>query len=202
MLFLVLFNFISLHNLAFDPVIFSHFWIRIATFWTCFAPLVEWIMTTSSASYMYLLSCVFTHWSSAFCHVLLSTSLLQIFPLFYTGGGDIITTLSPLTTIVPKSDDLPSTISTASSSNKFMCWSKPWRVPLITLPPFNLISTIFPKLSSKTFTAISIDNTNSTCYYQMNISYILKFHSKSLFLLVKCYSIKNWWYLFWLNYTV
>gem|GEM_PF-2029474 len=26
---------------------------------------------------------------------------------FYTGGGDIMTTLSPLTTIVPKSLDLP-----------------------------------------------------------------------------------------------
>ena len=66
--------------------------------------------------------------------------------------------LSPLTISVPKEFDVPSSeTSSALSRERFMCWSKPCREPLITFPPFNLMRTTFPTLSSSTFTAMSAD---------------------------------------------
>ena len=103
----------QLDYLAFNPVIFSHFRIWIAALGTFFSSFMECIMTAPSASNVRLFSSVLTHRSSAFGHTN---------SLFYIGGGDIITTLSPLTTIVPKSFELLlSKNSTESSNNKFMC---------------------------------------------------------------------------------
>ncbi len=66
--------------------------------------------------------------------------------------------LSPLTMRVPSELDFPSSrTSSAVSSERFICWSKPCKTPRITLPPFSLMRTTFPRLSSRTFTAISTD---------------------------------------------
>src|SRR5271169_3311725 len=74
------------------------------------------------------------------------------------GGGEIMMMLSPLTMRVPRELDLPSaTISSAFSRDRFMCWSKPCSEPRITLPPFSLIRTTFPRLVSSTFIAMSAD---------------------------------------------
>jgi len=160
-----------LYYLPFNPIILSHSRIWIATFGTFFSSFMKCIMTASSTSNMRLLSSEITHWSGASGHTnSLSLSLPHI------GGGDIITTLSPRTTIVPKSlESPPSKNSTESSNNKFMCWSKPWRLPLITFPPFNLIRTTLPRLSSRTFTAMSTDNANLPTV-KGYCRYILKFH--------------------------
>jgi len=57
----------------------------------------------------------------------------------YAGGGDIITTLSPLTTMDPRLFESPSEgISSDWSSSRFMCWSKPRRLPRMVLFPFSL----------------------------------------------------------------
>jgi hypothetical protein len=70
------------------------------------------IMTASSTSNMSFFSRKFAHRSGAFRHCF---SHFTYCDLAYTGGGDIITTLSPRTTIVPKSLDLLSSkISTES----------------------------------------------------------------------------------------
>ena len=66
--------------------------------------------------------------------------------------------LSPLTMSVPSEFDFPSSrTSSAVSRERFMCWSNPCSVPLITLPPLSLMSTILPTLSSSTLTAMSTD---------------------------------------------
>src|SRR5271170_5521343 len=65
--------------------------------------------------------------------------------------------LSPLTMSVPRELDLSATISSAFSRERFMCWSKPWREPRITFPPFSLIRTTFPRLVSSTLIAMSAD---------------------------------------------
>ena len=67
-------------------------------------------------------------------------------------------TLSPLTTMVPSSLESPSEgISSDWSSSRFMCWSKPRRLPLMVFEPLSLISTVLLILSSNIFTAISTD---------------------------------------------
>lgn len=108
----------KLDYLPFDPIILSHSRVWKATFGTFSSPFMKCIMTTPSTSDMCLLSRELTHRSSTFGHANFSPS----FSLFYIGGGDIITTLSPRTTIVPRSFELPlSKNSTESSNNKFMC---------------------------------------------------------------------------------
>src|SRR5438445_5362647 len=70
--------------------------------------------------------------------------------------------LSPLTISVPSDFEFPSSLtSSALSRERFMCWSNPCRAPLMTFPPFSLIRTTLPKLSSRTFTAISTDKPTS-----------------------------------------
>jgi hypothetical protein len=70
------------------------------------------IMTASSTPDMSFFPSKFAHRRGAFGHCF---SHFTYYDLVYTGGGDIITTLSPRTTIVPKSLDLLSSkISTES----------------------------------------------------------------------------------------
>ena len=140
-------------DLSLNPIVLANSWVGVAALCAPLTSLMIWVVATPSASYMGLFTSELAHRCSAFCHFALR------FSLHYFGGGEIMTTLSPLTTIVPSSLDLPSSrISTESSSNRFICWSKPWRFPLMTLPPLSLIRTTFPRLSSRTFTAISTDN--------------------------------------------
>src|SRR5581483_5744219 len=139
-----------LEHLALYPGVFAHRRFRVAALGALLVALVVRVVAAPSAANVGLFAGKITHRGCAFRHL--------CSPSTYFGGGEIMTTLSPLTTIVPRSFDLPSSrISTESSSNRFMCWSKPCRFPLMTLPPFNLISTTFPRLSSRTLTAISTD---------------------------------------------
>src|SRR5467141_4705161 len=72
------------------------------------------------------------------------------------GGGETKTTLSPRTMIVPSflvESELVT--SSASSSTRFMCWSKLYSLPLTLRPPLSWTSTTLFKLSSKIFAATS-----------------------------------------------
>ncbi len=80
------------------PIIFTHFSIWESTLGTFPSPLMKRIVTTSSAPDMSPFSGKVSHRSSAFSHFFSRCK-------YHVGGGDIITTLSPLTTIVPRSLD-------------------------------------------------------------------------------------------------
>jgi hypothetical protein len=72
------------------------------------------------------------------------------------GGGETRTTLSPRTIIVPSflvESELVT--SSASSSTRFMCWSKLYNLPLTLRPPLSWTSTTLFRLSSKIFAATS-----------------------------------------------
>ncbi|CAN5255212.1 hypothetical protein BH18THE2_BH18THE2_00530 [soil metagenome] len=58
----------NLYDLPFNPIISPHTGFWISTFSALLSALVKRIMTTSSASYMRLLSSEFPHRSSAFRH--------------------------------------------------------------------------------------------------------------------------------------
>lgn len=72
------------------------------------------------------------------------------------GGGETRTTLSPRTIIVPSFFVASVFVtSSASSSTRFMCWSKLYNLPLTLRPPFSWTRTTLFRLSSKILAATS-----------------------------------------------
>ncbi len=75
-------------------------------------------------------------------------------------AGEIITTLSPLISIMPRRLVSPlDFISSASWSSMFKCWSKLLSVPLTSLPPFSLMYTV---LSSASVSSVCVSVKSSS----------------------------------------
>ena len=85
-----------------------------------------------------------------------SLESVEPFEDYLLGGGETRTTLSPRTIIVPSFFVASVFVtSSASSSTRFMCWSKLYNLPLTLRPPFSWTRTTLFRLSSKILAATS-----------------------------------------------